>query len=197
MEDKRAFFGHHARSRRLAEFSAEERAKALKLIERFELAPHHVVLEVGSGTGRLTTLLSPHVREGWIVSLDFSSRMLARSQQRRHAENVVLVQADASRIPLRDECVDRALMFCVYPHLPEPLQALVDVHRVLRTGGKLFIAHLAGSREINELHRRTGGAVGGDVLPPAAHLARLLDAQDFRVETAIDEPSGYFVAASR
>jgi len=194
---KQAFFDHHSRTPSLIEFEPDERLRVLRLIEHFELEPHHSVLEIGCGTGRLTKLIMPHLREGLNVAIDFSFQMLLRSHERGHGRNVLLCQADAARLPVANGAVDRVLMFCVYPHLPNPRQSVAEARRVLRERGKLIVAHALSSGEINAFHRSAGEAVADDVLPRADKLARMLDTEGFRVEQAIDEPGRYLVVAAK
>lgn len=47
--------------------------------------------------------------------------------------------ADAQALPLRDDCVDHALLLDVLEHLPEPNKCLREIHRTLKPGGSLTI----------------------------------------------------------
>lgn len=54
-----------------------------------------------------------------------------------------MVQADAARLPFRDGSVDAVTALNVLYHLPDPLPALREAHRVLRPGGHLLTAVIA------------------------------------------------------
>jgi SAM-dependent methyltransferase len=87
-------------------------------------------LEIGCGTGVHAAL----VRElGWTpVGVDLSSGML------RHARGrLPVVQADAGRLPLRDNSVPAVVAMMVHTDMPEYPSVLREVARVLRPGGVL------------------------------------------------------------
>lgn len=50
------------------------------------------------------------------------------------------VQADATRIPFRDECFGAVICSELLEHVVEPAAVLSEVHRVLKVGGQLFIS---------------------------------------------------------
>jgi SAM-dependent methyltransferase len=78
--------------------------------------PAEVVVEVGSGNRRL----SPRT-----VNLDLF----------RFANVDAL--ADATRLPLREGSVDRAVLDSVLEHVPEPQRVVDEVHRAVRPGGQV------------------------------------------------------------
>jgi SAM-dependent methyltransferase len=89
-----------------------------------------VCLEIGCGTGVHAAV----VRElGWTpVGVDLSSGML------RHARGrLPVVQADAGRLPLRDNSVPAVVAMMVHTDMPEYPSVLREVARVLRPGGVL------------------------------------------------------------
>jgi len=89
-----------------------------------------VCLEIGCGTGVHAAL----VRElGWTpVGVDLSSGML------RHARGrLPVAQADAGRLPLRDNSVPAVVAMMVHTDMPEYPSVLREVARVLRPGGVL------------------------------------------------------------
>lgn len=48
--------------------------------------------------------------------------------------------ADAAHIPIADNSIDSVLLFEVLEHLAEPKQALIEIHRILKPGGKLLLS---------------------------------------------------------
>ncbi|MCS7042190.1 MAG: class I SAM-dependent methyltransferase [Bryobacteraceae bacterium] len=47
--------------------------------------------------------------------------------------------ADLERLPFRDGCFDAALNIVTLEHLPRPLEALREIARVLRRGGRMLV----------------------------------------------------------
>jgi ubiquinone/menaquinone biosynthesis C-methylase UbiE len=85
-------------------------------------------LEIGCGTGVHAAL----VRElGWTpVGVDLSGRML------RHARGrLPVAQADAERLPLRDESVPAVIAMMVHTDMPGYPAVLREAARVLQPGG--------------------------------------------------------------
>ena len=93
------------------------------------------VIDVGCGIGRFGSAVQG--RLGW-VGLDVSARQLA------HCPRRPVVQADATRLPLRDGSVGAVAMLWMLYHLDEPREVLTEARRVLRPGG--LLAACASSR---------------------------------------------------
>jgi ubiquinone/menaquinone biosynthesis C-methylase UbiE len=97
------------------------------------------VLDVAAGAGDQTLAIAERVGpEGFVLATDLSPVILERARARaEHAghRNVQTQVADAERLPLEAVHFDAAvcrlgLMLC-----PDPLQALREMHRVVRPGG--------------------------------------------------------------
>ncbi len=92
------------------------------------------VLDVGCADGALRAALP--APGPWLVGLDASATLL-----RDHPPPVL--RADARRLPVRDRAVDAVTALNVLYHLPDPMPALREAHRVLRAGGHLLAATIA------------------------------------------------------
>ncbi|WP_221089876.1 class I SAM-dependent methyltransferase [Deinococcus aquaedulcis] len=96
------------------------------------------VLEIGSGTGRVTTFLA---RRGVaITGLEPSARMIERAQGRAAQEGLAVryVQGDARTFGLQDRFATVIAPFNALMHLYTPneqVQALENIHAHLVTGG--------------------------------------------------------------
>ena len=84
-----------------------------------------VVLDIGSGS-------SSH--EGLLGSTNSLYRLDYPETNRRYGESPD-VYADASSLPIRSGSVDVVLLLEVLEHIPQHLQALREIHRVLKPGG--------------------------------------------------------------
>jgi ubiquinone/menaquinone biosynthesis C-methylase UbiE len=89
------------------------------------------VLDLGSGTGRLTPGLAEEF-QGRVYGVEPSDRMREAAGQH---PGVTCLKGSAEAIPLPEASVDAVLMFLTFHHWTDPLQGLREVRRVLRPGG--------------------------------------------------------------
>jgi SAM-dependent methyltransferase len=113
------------------------------VIDRFEEAvgPAGRLLEVGVGTGRIALPLRRRGRE--VVGVDLSLPMLERYRAKAAAAGLApppVLRADATRLPLRDGCVDAVLVVHLLHLIPAWELALDEARRVLAPGGLLLVA---------------------------------------------------------
>jgi ubiquinone/menaquinone biosynthesis C-methylase UbiE len=102
-------------------------------------------LDVGIGTGRNLEYYSGGVD---VTGVDLSPEMLAVA--RRRAEElgrvVELREADAEQLPFADGTFDSAVCALSLCNIPDPVQALNEMRRVLLPGGRLLLLdHVAST----------------------------------------------------
>jgi len=118
----------------------------MPLLEALDGREQPLVLDVGTGTGRLPLLLLAAHFSGYVVGLDFSRRMLrqARAKLRIYGSQSGLVWQDASRLPFDDETFDAVTCLESLEFMPQPGEVLTEMVRVLAPGGVLFISNRVG-----------------------------------------------------
>ena len=99
--------------------------------------------DIGCGGGRyLLDLLVPIADR--ITGIDVFPENLRiaaqRIQQRKLTDRVRIVNAGAEAIPIADESIDVVLCTEVLEHLPDAAQAIREIHRILRTGGRAIFS---------------------------------------------------------
>jgi ubiquinone/menaquinone biosynthesis C-methylase UbiE/uncharacterized protein YbaR (Trm112 family) len=116
---------------------------------------HPVVLDVGTGTGRLPLALFRNRFRGHIVGLDLSLGMLrqARSRLSAFGGQIGLVWQDAGHLPFDDETFDAVVSLESLEFMTRPLEVLAEMVRVLAPGGVLMVTNRVGA-EARLLPRR-------------------------------------------
>ena len=116
-------------------------AQRCQVVNALALAPGEHVLDIGVGPGLLAFDMAAAVgREGRVCGIDISEPMVAMSKKRCAAQPwAEFGVADAMKLPYRDESFDAVVSTQVYEYLPDIPAALMEVHRVLRPGGRVAI----------------------------------------------------------
>lgn len=104
-----------------------------------ELVPGPRVLDVGVGPGTSALEMARADSSRRHVGVDVSARMLARASAHARAAGtpLLLLRADAARLPIRDGAFDGATGHSVLYLLPDPAAALREVRRAVRPGGRV------------------------------------------------------------
>ncbi|MBK7256369.1 MAG: class I SAM-dependent methyltransferase [Ignavibacteriae bacterium] len=166
------------------------------MLQGFDLRSDEHILDLGCGTGNLTQVLCSVLgARGRITAVDLAPAMIATARERVTDPRVQWVVADAMSLPLPDASVDRVICFSAWAHFPDPWRVAKELGRVIRTDGQLHIVHIDGRDKINAIHTGAGGAIGHDLLPPAADLVSLLRAVGYAVAGEVDTPDSYRVSA--
>ncbi|BBZ46485.1 class I SAM-dependent methyltransferase [Mycobacterium parmense] len=109
-------------------------------LEWLNIPPGGVALDVGSGPGNVTASLARAAGpDGLALGVDISEPMLRRAVRNEAGPQVGFIKADAQRLPLRDGTVDAVISTAVLQLVPNPMAALAEMTRVLRTGGRLAV----------------------------------------------------------
>jgi SAM-dependent methyltransferase len=98
------------------------------------------VLDVGCATGRLLARLAES-GAGRICGADVAPAILDMARRRLERTSAELRVADAEeRLPWPDRSFDAVTLTGVFHHFTRPVDALKEIRRVLRPGGRLLLA---------------------------------------------------------
>jgi len=104
------------------------------------------VLDVAAGSGAATFLAAAAVGPaGDVMATDISDRMVG-AIARRACPNVLTQRADAEDLPFSDGEFDAALCVLGLMYPADPGQAIAEIHRVVRPGGRVAVC-VWGRRE--------------------------------------------------
>jgi SAM-dependent methyltransferase len=116
-----------------------EEALALLLeIAGASIDPHHTVLDIGCGLGRLTRAAASRAER--VLALDVSEEMLSQARELNpELSGVDWIHGDGRTLaPIPDSSVDCCISLVVFQHIPHPaitLGYMREIGRVLRPGG--------------------------------------------------------------
>jgi ubiquinone/menaquinone biosynthesis C-methylase UbiE len=183
------------------EWDAEEVGKkeAIRaLVKALGLKAGDTVIEPGCGTGVISKFILEEIGEnGRLYGLDISKRMLEQAEAKGLPSRALFYHADAANMPLPAGCADAVVCVRVFPHIDDQHSALSEFNRVLKNGGRLIIAHLAGREKLNRYHAEVGGEVAEDMIPDEDEMRTLLESYGFELISLEDREERYLLCARK
>ena len=115
-------------------------------------------LEVGAGSGAMAADLLDRFPSLRLTATDVDPHMVLAAGRRlaRYGERAAVAQADATRLPFDDDSFDLALSFLMLHHVGNWEDALCELVRVVRPGGRVLGCDLTHSRFLEWSERRFG-----------------------------------------
>ncbi len=101
------------------------------------LQGEELLLDVACGDGYWTKRLAR--KAGAVIGFDFNRQRLRQAQKLSGGRIRGLIGSDAHFLPFKSGAFDAAVGICVLEHFDNDLQALSELRRVLKTGGKLAL----------------------------------------------------------
>jgi ubiquinone/menaquinone biosynthesis C-methylase UbiE len=171
-----------------------------RVIDLAAPAPGATVADVGCGNGAYLAELARRKFAGRVLGLDLSPGMLAAARDRLSAVGgparspvdglgaVTLIAADATALPLPDGVADLTLAMHMLYHVPDPSQAVRELRRVTRPGGRVAIV-LNGRNHLRQLRDAVAAARADGIMRSQRERVTLDDGE------ALAEP--YFSTVTR
>ena len=159
------------------------------VIERAQLKPGEIVLDLGTGTGAIAERAAAAVGSaGQVVGVDISPEMLALARRRMAARaiaNVSLREGRGESIPADDHTFDVVLSSLTLMYVIDRAAAAREIARVLRPGGRLVTTVWGGPDECDiVLFQSTAGKFAGPPPVPGVGPGALADPTPFLEELA-------------
>lgn len=163
-------------------------------LREFNIQSGDRILDIGAGTGRMTTYLSRMVgTEGMVICEDIAENMLERAKDKIRNPNTFFICDDACSLAVKKNFADKALFFSTFPHLKAQDRALKEIKRTLKPGGTFLILHVEGSSTLNSFHKELNTVVSNDILPTAQELAFMVESVGLEVIKAFERDDLYWV----
>lgn len=111
--------------------------KRVKFV-RDNFTKKNVFLDLGCGTGYFIKNLNYPIR----IGIDISIGMLNIAREKTKGENILFINADAKRMPLKDESIDLVVSIVMFHHLGSlgvADKVVGEISRVLKKSGSVLI----------------------------------------------------------
>jgi ubiquinone/menaquinone biosynthesis C-methylase UbiE len=100
------------------------------------LSHANAIMDIGAEAGRFSQVSTD--KEATVVSIDINSYGLKRLHLKTKQVNVI--QADARKIPFKDQTFDIIFMVETLDYIPELNEALAEIHRTLKPEASLILS---------------------------------------------------------
>jgi ubiquinone/menaquinone biosynthesis C-methylase UbiE len=109
------------------------------------MKPDAKILFLALGTGLDISSFPPDCD---ITAIDISPKMVDKAQERiaAYPGKMTAQVADVHELDFADETFDQAFTSCTFCSVPQPVEGLKALHRVLKPGGELHMFEHTGSR---------------------------------------------------
>ena len=105
---------------------------------------HGLLLDIGTGPGRLLLKLHQKSPQMQLVGIDSSPAMVTKAKENTTGvESIDIREGNASNIPFSDGHFDIVVSTASIHHWKEPTKGLNEIWRVLKRGGRALIYDLA------------------------------------------------------
>lgn len=104
--------------------------------------PGSEILEAGCGIGAQTVILAKNSPDAEIISIDISLDSIKKARDLIDEEKIANVhfrRADIFELPFEEGSFDHIFLCFVLEHLQKPTKALMELRKVLKTGGSLTV----------------------------------------------------------
>jgi ubiquinone/menaquinone biosynthesis C-methylase UbiE len=119
----------------------EQKMRAKAVLSYLKPSVNETILEIGCGNGRDLVLIAKSCKN--IAGIDYSPEMVAQAAKKilhYSIENATVAYGNATDLKFDDASFDKVLCSEVVEHIPDWEQAIKEISRVLKPGGKLVLS---------------------------------------------------------
>lgn len=156
-------------------------------IQSADLRPGQKILDLASGTGDLAReALAKIGKNGMMVMTDINEKMLNVGREKFVNKNILhpvhYALADAEKLPFQSDDFDRVMIGFGLRNVTNKMQALSEIYRVLKPGGKVMI--LEFSKPVSQVMQKLYDFYSFKVIPEiGAKVANDRESYEYLVES--------------
>ena len=124
----------------------------IRVLDRLAPRTGERILDIGCGTGRLTSEITRRADDCDVVGTDRSRAMLDQAHA-HYADAAEFAQADGAHLPFPDSTFDAVFSTATFHWIKDHDRLFGEIYRVLRPGGRL-VSQCGGRPNLQELYRR-------------------------------------------
>ena len=161
------------------------------ILDNANICEYIDVLDIGCGTGVMFPFYMERNTKS-ITAVDLSPEMVKIAKGKFPQADVIC--GDAENITF-DKQFDVIMIYNAFPHFPSPEKLIENLSKVLKSGGRISIAHGLSKKELDEIHMKSAGYVS-NILPECDELAEMLKPY-FNVDITISNDKMYQVTGTK
>ena len=124
--------------------TTRERRVKQALVAAADIPDGGTVLDLGCGTGTMTTWIKQQHPKSRVIGLDLDPAILgmARTKAKRAGVETEFIEASAADMPLPDDSVDRVVSSLFFHHLlpDQKLHVMREIFRIMPSNGEVHIS---------------------------------------------------------
>lgn len=167
------------------DFSIEDEKN--RISEWFQPVDGESYLDLGCSTALYARKIAQEAPKSSVVALDFSMPMLKKAREKALEEQIdlYLLQANAENLPFFSATFDGITIGGTLNEFGDPVKALYEARRVLKSSGRMFVMYLLKSDTIfgGALQKMTG--VGGIKFWDTTESDQLFERTGFEIEKSL------------
>ncbi|WP_297210102.1 MULTISPECIES: methyltransferase domain-containing protein [Thermodesulfovibrio] len=155
MKDIKFYFNKAANT--YESYASIQKQVALELTKNIQFGIYPKVVEIGSGSGIIMTILSDKINFQKFIHVDISFEFLKKMKNNTDSSHY-LINARAEEIPLKNQIADLLISSSALHWLSNPKSNFSELLRILKKGGKFYFSIFTSQtlKEIEQVSKITG-----------------------------------------
>jgi ubiquinone/menaquinone biosynthesis C-methylase UbiE len=169
-----------------ADFAKYMENGAIEILESWNISPNQRLLDIGCGSGQTAI---PAAQQGHqVVGIDIADNLIEHAKERARYEGLdaQFDVGDAEALPYEDNSFDVVISMIGAMFAPRPEKVASEIARVLRPGGKLYMANWTAAGLPGKMFK----SVAGFMPPPPGFIPPVLWGDDQTIQQRLSKHFG-------